>query len=168
MSLVIDVLPVLERFILQRAPAHFPSATAPDSYEKLLAWQKQTGGVGHAPLPVWDGASDKTIYSSPAVNYAARAWHDSTHLQHGYDFSLSGELSVGELQELEVREALGGWGEIASLIIRADTRGQTIYQSNHGFFPEDQAAFCVEYVNRDARALNITNAFNPQPINWQE
>lgn len=159
-----DVLPVLERYILERAPSHFGTDNAPETFQDLKKWELETGGLGYAPLPVWNGASEKTIYSRAAINLAGRAWHDATHLIHGLHFAVADELLIGRIQAMEVRDNLGGWGESAALLIEADTIGQTIYHAENGVFPEDQRAFTLAYASRLASERGIVNAYRPVPI----
>ena len=42
---------------------------------------------------IWPGASERTIYGAPEVNWAFRAWHDSVHLARECDFSRAGETT---------------------------------------------------------------------------
>ena len=83
-----------EKLIERLAPAGFKvSSLAPDTWTKTQA-SFATAGI----VTVWNGASESTLYSKPAVNFAFRAWHDSIHLKHGNDFSLRGEELTADRQ----------------------------------------------------------------------
>ena len=54
--------PELDAFILSVAPPHAPRADAPHSFAELQAWS--ASALPGAEIPVWDGASDDSIYGS--------------------------------------------------------------------------------------------------------
>jgi hypothetical protein len=114
--------------ILKLAPKHMVSDNAPYSFETLSA-------SSPSGLVVWSGASDKTIYGDPSVNWAFRAWHDSLHLKLGADFSLQGERIVA----LEQCRVIGSdaWAKI----VMGEVVGQVEYLNKYGTFPADQMAF---------------------------
>ena len=82
----------LNQAILALAGGHVAQAVAPATFRDLMR-------VGHAAvLPVWEGASDRTLYGDPRINHAARAWHDRAHLAGGFDFTPAGERAACALQ----------------------------------------------------------------------
>lgn len=126
------------------APKHYPTSDAPSTLESLLAaWDEQSD----RGLPVWDGASDATIYEDDATNFAFRAWHDMLHVAHQAPFNGKGEREVALKQCRMARNAGMKDRDIDALFF--DVWGQFVYSELHdGEFPEDQALFvaaCFEY-----------------------
>jgi hypothetical protein len=124
---------------------------APDSYEALLSHMQ-----GGNKMLVWDGACEKTIFGDAATNQAFRAWHDAIHYKFRFDFSENGEFSamLVQLAQLEyyfptVYKAGG------KEIIRAEIEGQLAYQKLWGYFPTDQKAFILGYLNDKELALSV-------------
>lgn len=144
--------PQLEAFLVANAPAHVAvEVGAPSSLAELQA-AHAVGG----PLPVWAGGSESTIYSSPAVNHAFRAWHDALHIELGAEFDADGEALVNAAG---IRRALVD-KSVSVDDLRAlyfDVWGQFAYSTHHaGQFPTDQAAFVAAcFVDFDA-ALRAT------------
>lgn len=130
--------PELDAFILRVAPLHVAGPN--DTLANLFPWAC-THVLGRDPLPVWDGASDRTPYGSPAVNHAARAWHDATHIQLGLGFTFAEEIRVVAEQIRIAR--VSGLGPMALAIIEADGAGQQRYLQRFGHFPADQRAFVL-------------------------
>lgn len=139
----------LEGFLLDVAPRHYSTSLAPNTHCGLYSWAAHNGwyaadGEGERPwLPVYDGGCGQTIYSSPQVNCAFRAWHDSLHLNLHEDFSLAGELRVWEehrrvLQENKYRYHFTD-DDIAAM--RMDVEGQVRYYYVHKQYVEDQRRF---------------------------
>lgn len=137
MSLLRHYIPDLNRAILLLAPSHEPRADAPGSFD-LLRHARAVRLI----LPVFDGASEHTIYRDPKVNHAFRAWHDACHLREGgYDFSPAGEAQACALQ---CRDILNLWPQAPRALLRiveAEVTGQVEYFVRHGQFPADQEAF---------------------------
>ena len=121
----------LNNRILKLAPIYAVSNNAPNSFETLAA---------SPSLVVWSGASDRTIYGAPNVNWAFRAWHDSLHLKLNAPFSLEGETRVA----LEQCRLIGSdtWAKI----VMGEVVGQTEYFNKYGTFPADQVAFMINYL----------------------
>lgn len=132
--------PELDAYILRVAPPHI--ATPRDTFADLFPWAC-THVLGRDPLPVWDGASEHTIYGSPAVNHAARAWHDATHIMLGRGFSFDDEKLVVEEQIRQAR--VSGLGPYALALIEADGIGQQLYLRRFGAFPIDQRSFVLAH-----------------------
>jgi hypothetical protein len=124
---------------------------APNDYDSLLdAWQhakRQTEQGKDAYLPIWNGASDSTIYTSQEANYAFRFWHDCFHCAYSLEFDTRDEISLGLLQVNDVKNHFGNDSLEAKLML-ADTVGQSTYAAmNNGEFPENQIAFVLSFLN---------------------
>lgn len=127
----------LESFVLASAPAHYATPNAPSTLADLQAWKAQA--QPGEPIPVFDGGCDRTIFSSPAVNHAFRAWHDSLHLEHGFGFDKPGEYGIAGLHaELAAAAGLDAFDQRALLF---EVFGQFNYAEVFGEFPTDQALF---------------------------
>ena len=126
----------------------FASEVAPQTWDEL-----RVHGVADR-LPVWNGASETSIYGSDEVNWAYRAWHDRLHLVLGADFSPEGERAVALAHRAIVGRLLPECPEAAEAIW-ADSEGQNLYFRRHGRFPDNQAAFVGAWLTRgEAAALN--------------
>lgn len=123
----------LNRKILGLAPKHLAKDLAPNTYKDLVA--NQVSG-----LVVWSGASEKTIYGDPSVNWAMRAWHDSIHLKLNAGFDVLGEKRVA----LEQARLIGS--DQMGLVLMAEVQGQVEYFEKHGSFPVDQVLFVRNYL----------------------
>lgn len=93
-------------------------------------------------LPVWSGASDRTIWSRPEVNYLFRAWHDSHHILLSAGFDPRGELAVADHADTLIK------GRAERAILRAEVWGQVAYHVLHGVFPDDQRGFVRDCIRR--------------------
>lgn len=91
-------------------------------------------------LWIWSGASDRTVYGSPARNHKARAWHDLTHVLLSAETDAEGELRTACMQHKRARAR--GMSIDAANLLWADTEGMQEYRRHHGYFPTDQRAFC--------------------------
>lgn len=126
------------------------SDDAPDTYAKLRRHAEKTGRI-----MVWSGASDRTIFADPEVNYAFRAWHDLRHYTGRNDFSHYGEYCTYQaqyvdLQRMHGRETAKRW----RAILHAEVMGMLQYKERWLDFPSDQRAF-VEACLRDDVATAI-------------
>jgi hypothetical protein len=149
-SLNAAILEITKR-ILPRGYA--VAADAPSTYEEL-AQLLSTG----APLRVWPGGSEQTIYADPTVNHAFRAWHDWAHWIAAHPFTLEGEQRVAALQ---CRQLLVDYGDNALTrhwrsIIEAEVIGQAEYRARHHHFPADQVGFVLAYLDDPSQALERT------------
>lgn len=138
----------LEHFVIAKAHrlakdigfSYIESDNAPNTYEELEEAYKLSVKT-LAPLPVFSGASDKTIYLTKEGNWAFRFWHDITHVANGYKFTLADEIECSSLQCDQVSNYFGANSLELKLFV-ADTIGQSVYAELHGgAFPEDQLAF---------------------------
>lgn len=133
----------LARVALQHAPPRFTIADdAPQTWAEL---QRRTLADGR--LTVWSGASEGTIYGSPAGNYAFRAWHDSLHLARGLDFSPASDYAIADVHAKCMPD------KDSAMAVYADVAGQTAYYARWGEFPVNQQAFVLAFVQNQARAL---------------
>lgn len=125
---------LLNERIVQLAPKMFNVADcAPDTFDSL-----RHGNV--APLTVWSGASDVTVYGDCKVNFAFRAWHDELHLKLNAPFTLEGETRVA----LEQARLLGS--DNLAAIILAEVVGQAEHFAKYGEFPVNQIDFILKYL----------------------
>lgn len=137
----------LEALVINMAPRHHPSRCAPDSWSLLKAWKKQS--VPGESMPVYDGGSDKTIYSHARYNYAFRAWHDKVHLELDAGFGKLDEIRVcnEQVRQARARFVMLALSEEDIRAVIADVAGQVLYYYKHGEFVKDQALFvgaCLE------------------------
>ena len=168
------LFPNLERFLIKHAPPHVAVDNAPESLAELNRWlqyspkyfdegrfeplfrgncYREVGSDLVARIPVWNGASGRTIYSSAEVNYAYRAFHDHTHLRLQADVNLDDEFQVS-CEQTRIARA---WGlpDIEVRALWADSHGQNAYYKRHGKFVEDQRAFVLAYLAVGDHALNL-------------
>lgn len=125
-------------------------ATSPDAptnlQEMQMAYRKCLIDK-RVPFPIWDGASDKTMYMTAADNYAFRFWHDILHLALYAETILADELELGHIHVGCVMAEFGMYS-LEAAMMRADTIGQSEYAAkNNGNFPDDQLTFVKEYVH---------------------
>ena len=133
----------LTDFVLAVAPPHYPTYNAPNTFDALCVRYAVSGISETRPLPVWSGACENTIYTSPEGNYAFRAWHDLTHLRLGADFSRDGEFAAAWQHQREAY--LAGLSRAARQLLWIDTWGQFEYGLTHdGAFVENQLEFAWE------------------------
>lgn len=132
------LIPEFNNVILRLAPAFEARATAPSTLAGLMSLE--TG----AALPVWEGASDCTIYGDARVNHAFRAWHDATHRAGAFGFTLEGERATREAQARAVLQLYPRAPKAWLALLRAEIDGQAEFFAANGFFPADQFAFVRE------------------------
>jgi hypothetical protein len=116
--------------------------------------------LARAPrLIVYAGASDRTIYGDPQVNWAFRAWHDNVHKATGLGFDLAGEVAVARIQCAAIPDARD------RALLWADIVGQTLYFARFGIFPADQRGFVTEFAlgdHPDMRAWRVIPQYTGQ------
>ena len=145
-SLTLQVAAICARPGIYRVEARpLPTDQAPQTWAQLVAathpGRVDSLGVSvQDPVPVWDGASDRTIWGHPDVNALVRAWHDRTHVDRGLTFETGDEIRVAHAQ----LALIDGTAEYE--VLRADTIGQTLYAARWGAFPDDQRAFVVSCI----------------------
>lgn len=101
-------------------------------------------------IPVWSGKSDRTIWSSPDMNHAFRAWHDYHHLILGEEMDHAGEVACALHALDELRNAALPDGDRLGDILWAELWGQALHFERFGVFPEDQAGFVGTFVGSDS------------------
>lgn len=148
----------LETLILERAPSFYSTADAPADWPALKAWYdlwsiRAELGESYV-IPVSNVGCDRTIYSSPAVNYAFRAWHDSIHLVLDVGFDFDGELAVA-LHHVRVAE-LAGLPKRDIDMLWADTYGQRLYHEYTGSFVDDQEGFVTDCLATGVHATALS------------
>ena len=84
------------------------------------------------PMPIWEGASENTIWGRPDYNIMFRALHDTIHMRYECDFSLEGELKASRIQG-EICDILNL--PVLKIIMHIETAGQALYYDEHGKFP---------------------------------
>jgi hypothetical protein len=138
----------LEHFVLAKAHrlakdlgfSYIESDNAPNNFDELEQAFKHSMNT-KAPLPVFSGASENTIYLSKEGNWSFRFWHDVVHTTHGYKLTLEDEIKCSSIQCEEVAKYFGEHSLESKLFI-ADTIGQSVYAYLHnGSFPEHQLNF---------------------------
>lgn len=126
-------------------PSGFDAADeAPSSFAELKA-HMQSG----QRMRVWSGASDFTIFGSPEVNHASRAWHDYHHYTGGHDFTIPGEAATVLAQVADLKLAYGDHAKakLWRALLFGDIIGLSLYGDLHdGVFPIDQRRFVRDFV----------------------
>ena len=129
----------LEKLILKAAPPHYGTPDAPNTWEALKKYRDIF------PLPVFDGGCDKTIFTDKAVNLAARAWHDNTHLVYNLSFSVEDEIQVARIQCDNIARA--GLERYRN-VIWLDVVGQVLFYDKYKMYVKDQNAFVCHLLKR--------------------
>lgn len=145
-----------DKLILSLAKSHWPQGwdvgpNAPDNFSHLKAEYAARGRI-----TVFNGVCDNTIYGSPEVNYAFRAWHDALHIAHNLGFDTDSEIKVSNHQVQQVRQAQDiSWVETHcfSRWVAADVAGQALYYRRHKRFVQNQRAFVEAYMYDPVVAL---------------
>lgn len=120
--------------------SYIETDSAPESFEDLEAAFKHSMQT-RAPLPVYMGASEDTIYTSMEANWAFRFWHDVIHASNGYRFTLEDEAKCSLKQAECIANYFGKNSDEYRLFI-ADTIGQSVYAEIHGgLFPDNQLSY---------------------------
>jgi len=109
---------------------------APSTLADLHAHVSLTGR-----MLVWAGASDRTIYADPGVNWAMRAWHDSCHLSGSHDFTIAGESLACMAQIDQLARVYPGAPSLWSRLIWLEVIGQALHADASGQFVTDQVSW---------------------------
>lgn len=153
-----DARNLLSRFIESRMSITphirmIPTADAPNTWDELRSVDLSTG------LPVWNGASESSIYIDSDHNVMFRYWHDLGHLRYDKSFTPEDEIALQwqyhmrELWYWLAREDYSDAHNLAMDMYVADTIGQIEYAQVHHDFPADQLAFVNAYVANKQSAL---------------
>lgn len=124
---------------------------------------------------VWSGASDKTSFADPEVNYAFRAWHDWAHYRHNLPLTLEGEIAAAYVQASHLVSLYGQTPQTQGFValLFAEAIGMARYNEIIGAFPVDQAAFVAQTWRShlpEARTfmLSMRRPFNPLRAGGQD
>ena len=131
-----EAMAEIEKVVLQES-MKLPfraTANAPSTYKAVKA-MFDSGITPNNPVLVYNGGSEDTIYSSPDLNFAFRAWHDRVHWENGLNFSVTDEIIVGMEQARKIDNNMG------ICIMFADTAGQRVYYHKYGEFVSNQREF---------------------------
>lgn len=130
----------LENFIQNMAPLHYACDNAPNDYKSLKRWERSNLDNDCPVMPVYNGGCDNTIWSKPEINYAFRAWHDTIHLEHGYDFTVYGEIMTCRQHMQVLRENdLGHFVDI----LWCEIVGQVLYYARKKKYVKNQREFVL-------------------------
>lgn len=156
-----------EEFIYRRAAHYWPqgfdvSENSPSTYEGLIAEHEARGRI-----TVWSGGSRNTIFSSPKVNWAFRAWHDAKHIFNARPFTLEGELLACEdmLDDIawnKFPEPVGRFQTVPRSWARltfCEVVGQAEYFAATGKFPTHQARFAAHWLADQVNCWRADAAF---------
>lgn len=126
------------------------SDNAPSTYDELRQHYNATGRI-----LVWSGASGRTIFGDPEVNYAFRAWHDARHILGAHNFTFAGECATCADQIRDMEALYRGHHRLPfwRALLRAEIIGQAAYAHAWGEFPADQSDFVACYLRAPSVAL---------------
>lgn len=138
-SLTIFMIHEAEKLRRNLGFGYVESADAPNDYEGLrAAWDVSMRTK--AALPVYNGGSERTIYTMSEGNYAFRFVHDAAHVMLQANFSPAGEARVFQYLGNKVKKAFGA-DSMEYKLYAADTIGQVAYYAVHRDYVGDQLAF---------------------------
>lgn len=123
---------------------------APDTLPGVVEYVATVGR-----LPVWSGASDRTIFGDREVNYAFRAWHDWHHVNGNLAFDLDGETEVAKRQIRDLETLYRGHHRLPywASLIWAEVVGQATYHREWATFPADQVDFVTTFLRSPMLAI---------------
>lgn len=121
------------------------SEQAPETYEDICIEFSRAKTL-NKPVRVFKGASDNTIYDTPATNWSFRFWHDYLHYSRELDFSMQGEKLVGAIQCANVISEFG-LGSLEYQLMHIDTIGQVNHYAKTGKFVDNQLEFARSHFN---------------------
>lgn len=140
--------PSFNRVVLEMANSLMPEGwiarlEAPTNLSEL-EWDTWAAGK----IVVSSKYSDCTIFGSPKINHAFRAWHDWCHLYLNAEFDRAGETTVYEMQSKQLILKYGAYlSRNWRQLLRCEIIGQLDYVELHGHFPVDQQAFAKEWLS---------------------
>jgi hypothetical protein len=126
---------------------------APGTLKELNAHVAKTGRI-----LVWSGASDETIFGSPDINHAFRAWHDWCHWRLQAEMNAVGEYAVYVEQCAHLNTVYPGHPKLGMWmdLLFVEIVEQNAFHERTGHFPANQRAFV------DSRMLALRHiSFNP-------
>ena len=123
-------------------PAEFKSVG------ELTAYYNANGRIAVSSLHC-----DKTVFSTPEVNHAFRAWHDWHHIRLNAGFDRDGEMAVHAAMRFDLTKwALKGgafsvWEmPVPYALLQCENIGQLDYWERFGVPPDDQRTFACGYL----------------------
>lgn len=126
---MLSIIKSLSSEIVRLSPDFNSSIDAPGSFSELIA------ASGDSVLTVSNIAESKTIFDDAGVNRCFRAWHDSIHIKHNYDFSWRGEYLTALKQIKQLKNPLH------KLIVFVEVVGQKTFKEQKGYFVDNQVDF---------------------------
>jgi hypothetical protein len=158
------VLHEAERAGVEHGISYVPSINAPSTYDELLTTYAACIHSG-APFPISPDNCQRTIYTSPQINWAFRFVHDLVHIDNRLSFTPLDEVAVGAIQLEALRAARYGPGSVEHRLLHADTIGQTFCSAVLGRFPYNQRLFvydCLHYgVDAAVEREAVRDPFEP-------
>jgi len=126
-------------------PRYRVSDHAPGTVEDLIRSFGET-----RELVIWSGASERTIWGAPELNWHFRAWHDWCHIRSGLGFTAGQEI---ELARWQCGDA--GIQDVLASVVREEIEEQARFFLEHDHFLDgDQLAFARDAVARlEARRI---------------
>lgn len=142
---------------LNIAIAHLCSITCPRGYHTVETFNEApTTLLGvvkyaneHGVLCIATEDSDGTIYDSPGINHDLRAWHDSVHFRHGFQFNAAGEAAAAYVQVAQMAAIYGDNPDTAywAALLLTDLLGLVHYHQRTELWPTDKRKFVMERVD---------------------
>jgi len=120
-----------------------PVVNAPNSYKKLSALKTYIMDCIDdnitIKLPVFNGASENTIYDVDTDNFNFRALHDYIHIMYNLDFTESSELKVCDIHMDMLKDLNASKSTLRLLEI--DVKEQVKYYYKTGKYVQNQRQF---------------------------
>lgn len=103
----------------------------------------------HGRLCIATEDSEGTIYDDAGVNVALRAWHDSIHFRHGFQFNAAGEAAAAYVHVAHLVQRYGNNAETQynAALLLTDLLGLVHYHQRTELWPTDKRAFVMERVD---------------------
>ena len=123
----------------------YGASDAPNTWKALqAAWlESQVNGT---PLPIFNGASDKVILTTPEANVAYRYWHDVTHLERNRNFTSSHELDMANFHLWEGERHGLERGSLPWRLLYADAVGNVLHWAVLHRYVVNQQVFILNVV----------------------
>lgn len=106
---------------------------APSTYNEVLQCDASI---------IYAGASDRTIFGSPDINWLFRALHDRMHLDNQLYFTPDHEIELGRVQASTFN------GTVIQELIHVEIVEQVHYYKLYNEFPIDQLDFTVKCMHK--------------------
>lgn len=140
--------PTFDEAIVTMAAEIVGAYRVTDRADSTYAELRERFAHGEQPT-VWSGASNFTIFGSPEVNFALRAWHDRCHVVGQHPFTLAGEAETALLQFRQLSARFPGHPNSLrwKALLLADIVGQALFVEVQSKFPVNQRLFVKSLVN---------------------